>query len=74
MAKTALTQLIDILKDKNVRDIDEVINIINDLKPLERTQVVDAFDEGVKYGNSLLQTFDYPASRYFGFTLTQKND
>ena len=74
MTKTALTLLIEILKDKNVLDMNEAINIINNLKPLERTQITDSFDEGVKYGNGLLQTFDYPTSRYFGFTFTQKND
>ena len=31
-------------------------------------QIKEAFKEGVIYGNGLLQTFDYPESRYYYFT------
>lgn len=34
----------------------------------ERTQIETALTEGIKYGNQSLQTFDYPASRYYSFT------
>jgi len=45
-----------------------IMRMLNDAKELEKQQILNAFNEGMKYGNSSLQTFDYPASRYYMFT------
>lgn len=38
---------------------------------IEKKQILEAFNEGMKYGNSPLQAFDYPASRYYEFTYNE---
>lgn len=43
------------------------IQILESSLPKEREMVMESFNEGVKYGNEPLQTFDYPASRYYEF-------
>jgi hypothetical protein len=70
--KTALQQLIENTNDlSNLNDIKKEL-----LKSLaiERQQLEDAFNEGMKYGKSKFQTFDYPTSRYVGFTYDTVNE
>jgi len=70
--KTVLNALISDLKEINRRGIsltdDGIITMLENSLLKERQQIEDAFKEGVKYGNSDLQTFDYPASLYYVFT------
>jgi len=70
--KTVLAALISDLKEINRRGItlthSGMITMLENSLHNERQQIEDAFNEGVKYGNSDLQTFDYPASFYYGFT------
>jgi len=70
--KTVLAALISDLKEINRRGItlthSGIITVLENSLENERQQIIDAFNEGVKYGNSDLQTFDHPASLYYGFT------
>jgi len=72
MTKTVIQKLISDLKKLKSNKIEltnkGMIVILKNSLLDEREQIIKAFDEGVKYGNSDLQTFDYPASRYYGFT------
>lgn len=70
--KTVVQKLLDDLAEIEKRGV-EISNtgfmmVLESLLSKERDQITEAFDEGVKYGNSLIQTFDYPASRYYEFT------
>jgi hypothetical protein len=64
--KTAIQQMIEFVD--NHKDMNEILEKLQELKHIERQQIIDSFDEGVKYGNSMFQIFDYPASRYFAHT------
>lgn len=74
--KTVLQSLIDDLTEINQRGISltdsGIITMLENTLDKERQQIIDAFEEGMKYGNSDFQTFDYPASRYYGFTYENK--
>ncbi len=67
LKKTAMRQLSEFLNLKNP-DISSIKKEIANLRSVEEDQIKDAFKEGVIYGNGLLQTFDYPESRYYCFT------
>ena len=72
---TVIQKLINDLKkvDKNIEfTTDGFIQMLENSLNDEHQQIMGAFDEGVKYGNSTLQTFDYPASRYYHFTYKNK--
>jgi hypothetical protein len=69
--ETAIGQIIKKVKDSKDMTNENFVKILESFLPTEQKQIIDAFNEGVKYGNSDLQTFDYPASRYFGFTYKQ---
>ena len=45
----------------------DMIKILEDSLSEEKKQIMDAFDKGTEYGNSMFQSFDYPASRYYTF-------
>lgn len=71
--KTATQELIDLVKEIERQNLilttQSMLNILESrILSNEKKQIIDAFNEGVKYGNSSLQTFDYPASRYYVFT------
>ena len=67
MKKTAFQELVDIIDKAD--NIDEVRKQITfKLKDQNVNQILDAFNEGMKYGQSILPTFDYPASRYYNYT------
>lgn len=38
----------------------------------EKEQILGSFNEGMKYGSSPIQTFDYPTSSYYMFTYTEE--
>jgi len=69
--ETAIEQIIKNLKDSKNMTNENLVKILESFLSIERQQIMDAFNEGVKYGNSQFQTFDYPASRYYGFTYKQ---
>ena len=64
--KTAIQQLVEYLKlDPNNEALK---NTLTQLMYVERSQIIDAFNEGVKYGQSILPPFDYPDLRYYNYT------
>ena len=67
LQKTAMLQLSEFLNLRNP-DLASIKKEITNLKMIEEDQIKVAFKEGVIYGNRLLQTFDYPESRYYWFT------
>ena len=74
--KTAIQELIQLVEEmdrKNLKLTPQIMLNILEGKILvtEKEQILDAFNEGMKYGNSPLQTFDYPASRYYEFTYNE---
>ena len=71
--KTAMQILLDIpiVFDPEMLT-DKLKDIITALLETEKKQIIDAFNEGMKYGNSKSQTFDYPDSRYYNFTYKYK--
>ena len=68
MKKTVIGSLIDELRENNDLTNSEIITTLENALMEERRQIMDAFDEGLEYGRSKLQTFDYPASRYYWST------
>ena len=72
LMKTTINKLIEIIEELKNRGIeltsDELLTILKQSELEEKEQILDAFNEGMRYGNSPLQTFDYPASRYYMFT------
>jgi len=69
MSKTAIKSLIEEITNSKLKPTPKkLIELLEAACIVERQQIIDAFEEGVKYGNSQFQTFDYPASRYYGFT------
>lgn len=75
--KTAIQELIDVIKETERQNLimtpKSLLDILETrMSLIEKKQIIDAFNEGVKYGNSPLQTFDYPASRYYVFTYNNK--
>lgn len=68
-----LTQLVKEIEGQNLKLTPQIMLNILEGKILvtEKEQILDAFNEGMKYGNSPLQTFDYPASRYYEFTYNE---
>ena len=77
MKNTVIKKLIVALKEIDKRDVHLTnkgfITMLENCVLEEKEQIINAFDEGVKYGNELLQTFDYPASRYFEHTYNNLN-
>ena len=77
MKNTVIKKLIVALKEIDKRDVHLTnkgfITMLENCVLEEKEQIINAFDEGVKYGNGLLQTFDYPASRYFEHTYNNLN-
>lgn len=74
--KTAIQELIQLVEEmdrKNLKLTPQIMLNILEGKILvtEKEQILDAFNEGMRYGNSPLQTFDYPASRYYEFTYNE---
>lgn len=71
---TVVQKLINDLKEanSNIEFTTNFIQLLENALNDEHQQIMDAFDEGVKYGNSSLQTFDYPASRYYHYTYKNK--
>ena len=74
MKKTIIQQLIRDLKSNELKDNKEVIKLLQSALRAERTQLIEAFEAGVLYGNSPSKTFDYPASLYLGHTYEQNNE
>ena len=72
MKKTIIQSLVGDIIEIDSRGVEltmkGVIAMLEDALEKEKSQLSDAFDEGVKYGNSQFQTFDYPFSRYFNST------
>ena len=72
MEQTVIQKLISDIIEIDNRKLDitnkGIIVMLENSIVKERGQIIEAFEEGVKYGNSPFQTFDYPASRYYGFT------
>lgn len=70
--KTIIQELIEIVEKTKSQEIklttDDFLTILKNQLSKEKEQILDAFNEGMRYGNSPLQTFDYPASRYYMFT------
>lgn len=70
--KTIIQELIETIEKAKSQEIelttDGFLTILKNRLSKEKEQILDAFNEGMKYGNSLYQTFDYPASRYYMFT------
>lgn len=71
--KTAIQELIQLVKEMdrhNVKLTPQIMLNILEGKILvtEKEQILDAFNEGMKYGNSPFQTFDYPDSKYYSGT------
>ena len=69
MEKTVVRKLIDDLIEIDKSDIKltnkGIIGMLEIALERERIQIVKAFEDGVAYGNSKLQTFDNPSSRYY---------
>lgn len=68
MKKTALDELIYFIENNENVDINSIKKKSIELISTERNQILDSFDSGVSYGNGILQTFDYPGSRYYQYT------
>ena len=72
MEKTVIKQLINSIKEieenGNSLTTKGILLVLENSLYQEREQIINAFEEGVKYGNSELQTFDYPAARYYSGT------
>ena len=70
--KTAVQEVIDAInrceEQKLAFTYKGLIFMLENALEKERTQIETAVEEGIKYGNSLLQTFDYPAARYYSHT------
>ena len=71
LKKTIIQKLIADLKRKEINNNKEVIELLESALRVEKNQIIEAFEEGVKYGNSEFQTFDYPACLYYGHTYEQ---
>lgn len=67
LKKTTMKQLSEFLNSKDP-DLSSVKKEIVNLKMIEEDQINEAFKDEVVYGDGLLQTFDYPESRYYCFT------
>ena len=77
MKQTTITKLIANIDEIIDRDYDIKLtmkgfktllcNALNE----EKLQLEDAFDNGVKYGNSTFQTFDFPFELYYNATYTK---
>ena len=69
MEKTVVRKLIDDLNEIDKRDIKltnkGIISMLEIALEREHSQIIKAFEDGVAYGNSELQTFDNPSSRYY---------
>lgn len=63
--KRAIVSLLELARVS--RNIDDYKELVEQLLAADKAQIIDAFEEGVKYGNGM-QTFDYPASRYYAHT------
>lgn len=76
--KTVIQELIETIEKAKSQEIelttDGFLTILKNRLSKEKEQILDAFNEGMKYGNEPLQTFDYPASRYYMFTYTEENN
>jgi len=68
MKKLALHKLLDFINKKEIIDKEEIKNKIIELSYVEGDEIIGAFLEGVEYGNSEFQTFDYPETRYYSST------
>ena len=70
--KTAVQGVIDALNAAEEKGLvfthKSLIFMLENALETERTQIKTAVEEGIKYGNGPLQTFDYPAARYYSFT------
>jgi len=70
--KTAVQQIIkriDIMHGSDMNfSYEKISSILQDALIIEKTQIETALEEGIKYGNQPLQTFDYPAARYYSHT------
>ena len=75
MKKTTIQKLIKDIKEVKKRKVDltmdGVIVLLENSLESEKAQIMEALEEGIKYGKSNGQ-FDYPASRYFNSTF-EKN-
>ena len=73
--KTTIQELIDLIKEMQKRKVSftekGLLIFLEDSLEKEKKQIVDAFEEGVKYESDLLGKVDYPAQRYFNFTYKQ---
>jgi hypothetical protein len=74
--KTTIQELIDLIKEMQKRKVffteKGLLIFLEDSLEKEKKQIVDAFEEGVKYESDLLGKVDYPAKRYFNFTYKKK--
>ncbi len=78
MKNSVIQKLINDLKVIETRNIELTsigvrVMLTNALEE-EKQQIIDAFEEGWRYGNSDYQTFDYPASRYYNYTYEKLKD
>ena len=70
--KTVIQNLIGVIEDLKSREVEltteGILTMLGNIASDEKEQILNAFNEGMKYGNSPLQTFDYPASKYYSGT------
>jgi hypothetical protein len=73
--KTTVQELINSVKEMQKRKISltdkGLLLLLENSLEKEKKQIIDAFEEGVKYEQDILGKVDYPAQRYFNFTYKQ---
>lgn len=69
MQETVIQNIIfDLKKEKNISP-KEIINRLQIALEKERKQIIEAFEDGMKYGSEgMFPHCDFPASRYYVFT------
>lgn len=70
--KTVVQKILDDIKEIESKGLTltskGIVLLLEDKLKEEERQIKEAFEEGMKYGKSELQTIDYPASRYYNGT------
>lgn len=74
--KTAIQKIIDSVTEMKKCNVEltneEILKMLDNALSDEKGQILGSFNEGMKYGSSPIQTFDYPTSSYYMFTYTEE--
>ena len=72
MKNTVIQSLINDIKEIQIRGTElttkGIVTALENALEEEKTQIINAFEEGISYEQSLLGKVDYPASRYYNIT------